>query len=249
LGVWSYGNHYDHCVTRTNEFGQPIGDDLLGWREPPRPSRVPLQGSRVGLVPLDTGDHAAQLFEAFAPASAAMWTYMSFGPFADLDELARTLDGLNRLDGWLPYAVVVSGVAVGLASYLRIDPPNGVLEIGSLAFSPSLQRTSAATEALYLMINNCFDLGYRRCEWKCDDLNGPSHSAARRLGFHYEGTFRQATHYKGRTRDTAWYAITDREWPDLGRAFRAWLDPGNFDGSGAQLATLESFQALPRGNG
>ncbi len=243
-----HSNHYDHSVTRTNEFGQPIGDDLLGWREPARPSRLALEGSRVDLVPLDPGDHAAQLFEAFAPASASLWTYMSFGPFSDIHELSRTLDGLNRLDGWLPYAVVVSGVAVGLAAYLRVDPPNGVLEIGSLAFSPGLQNTSAATEALYLMIDHCFELGYRRCEWKCDDLNGPSHTAARRLGFQYEGTFRLATHYKGRSRDTAWYAITNREWPDLREAFQAWLAPANFDEGGTQLATLESFKAALRGD-
>lgn len=233
-------------MTRTNEFGQPIGDDLLGWREPARPSRVPLEGARVDLVPLDPGDHAAGLFEAFVPASASLWTYMSFGPFSDVHELSRTLDGLNRLDGWLPYAVVVSGVAVGLAAYLRIDPPNGVLEIGSLAFSPGLQNTSAATEALYLMINHCFELGYRRCEWKCDHLNAPSHAAALRLGFKFEGVFRQATHYKSRNRDTAWYAIIDRDWPVLRASFQAWLSAENFDELGEQLRSLQSFRPVEK---
>lgn len=196
-------------------------------------------------MPLNGAAHAEQLFSAFQPASDEMWTYMSFGPFADAGELERTLDSLVALEGWQPYAVTVEGVAVGIASYLRIDPVNGVLEIGSLAFSPALQRTAAATEALYLLIKSCFELGYRRCEWKCDDLNAPSHAAARRLGFQYEGVFRQATHYKGRNRDTAWYAITDEDWPGLRRGFEQWLSHTNFDSEGNQLTDLASQRRGP----
>jgi RimJ/RimL family protein N-acetyltransferase len=113
-----------------------------------------------------------------------------------------------------------------------------VIEIGAITLSPGLQRTTAATEAIYLMIRNVFELGYRRCEWKCDDLNEPSRVAAVRFGFTYEGTFRRATHYKGRNRDTAWYAIVDQEWPDLDRSFRIWLDPANFDSNGRQIRSL-----------
>jgi RimJ/RimL family protein N-acetyltransferase len=128
--------------------------------------------------------------------------------------------------------------AVGFAAYLRIQPRDGVIEIGSIVFSPRLQRTTAATEAIYLMLRNVFALGYRRCEWKCDDLNAPSRAAADRLGFTYEGTFRQATHYKGRNRDTAWYAIVNREWPALDGVFQRWLAPDNFDDDGVQRQSL-----------
>jgi len=132
---------------------------------------------------------------------------------------------------------------LGVASYLRIDPPMGSIEIGHLSFSPALQRSTTATEALYLMIRHVFDdLGYRRCEWKCDRLNAPSVAAAKRLGFRYEGTFRQAVVTKGRNRDTAWFSILDREWPALGAALEAWLDPGNFDGDGRQRRRLADLR-------
>lgn len=228
-------------MTRTNEFGQPIGEDLVDWSPPPWPPVQSLVGTHVELVPLDPATHASPLFESFEPASDATWTYMSFGPFADASDLERTLVSLTLLDGWQPYTIEVSGLAVGIASYLRIDPLNGAIEIGSLAFSPALQRTTAATEALYLLIKNCFDLGYRRCEWKCDDLNAPSHSAARRLGFRYEGVFRRATHYKGRSRDTAWYAIIDEDWPALRKGFDLWLSSANFDAKGVQVTDLASL--------
>lgn len=238
----SAARHYDHGVNRTNDFGQPIGAELVDWSVPNWPSAEGLRGNRVDLVPLDAELHAPELFEVFATASDSLWTYMSFGPFGEVGDLVATLDGLNGMEGWLPYAVSVSGRPVGIASYLRIDPPNGVLEIGSLAFSPPLQRTSAATEAIFLMIDHCFDLGYRRCEWKCDDLNAPSHAAALRLGFQYEGVFRQATHYKGRNRDTAWYAIIDKDWPGLRASFQAWLSADNFNEHGQQMRSLQSLR-------
>ncbi len=156
--------------------------------------------------------------------------------------MVQAIDVIVAYPHWQPYAIVVKGVALGFMSYLRIDPPNGVLEIGSIVLAPELQRTRAATEALYLFIKNAFDLGYRRCEWKCDDLNGPSRTSAERLGFRYEGTFRKATHYKGRNRDTAWYAITDDEWASLDRAFQAWLAVDNFDRTGTQRQPLSTFR-------
>ncbi len=127
---------------------------------------------------------------------------------------------------------------LGLASYLRIDPRSGSIEVGHLAYSPLLQRTAAATEAMYLMMSRAFELGYRRYEWKCDALNAPSRSAAQRLGFTFEGIFRQATVVKGRSRDTAWFAIIDQDWPAIREAFIRWLSPANFDAAGRQRSPL-----------
>lgn len=215
-----------------------MGERLSGWVPPPSPPRIPLRGRIVTLEPLDPDEHTDGLGDAFAGAPDSLWTYMSFGPFADRSQLDETLRSLVALPDWSPYAILADGRPAGFASYLRIAPGDGVIEIGSITFSPRLQRTAAATEAIYLMIANAFTLGYRRVEWKCDDLNEPSRSAALRLGFTYEGTFRQATHYKGRNRDTAWYSIVDREWPPLDQAFQHWLDPANFDEQGRQQTKL-----------
>lgn len=222
----------------SNEFGQPVGEPLVDWTPPPPPPAVTLSGRYTTLEPLDPDRHTDDLARAFAGAPDALWTYMSFGPFAGRSELEETLRSICALPDWAPYTIVTDGSPAGFASYLRIAPSDGVIEIGSITFSPSLQRTTAATEAIYLMIANAFSLGYRRVEWKCDDLNQPSRSAAVRLGFTYEGTFRQATHYKGRNRHTAWYSIIDREWPPLDQAFQDWLDPANFDGEGRQRTKL-----------
>ncbi len=133
--------------------------------------------------------------------------------------------------------------AVGLGSYLRITPAQGSVEVGHLQYSPLMQRTPVATEAMYLMMRNAFELGYRRYEWKCDSLNAASRRAAQRLGFTFEGIFRQAIVYKGRNRDTAWFSVIDQEWPTLDAAFRAWLDPANFDANGRHRRSLESLRA------
>jgi len=195
-------------------------------------------GRTVTLQPLDRARHAPALFDACRDAPGSLFTYLSFGPFTTVDEVGAVINAQNSAPGWQPYAIVVDGTVLGFASYLRIDPANGTIEIGSILFSPRLQRTTAATEALYLMIRNAFGLGYRRCEWKCDDLNAPSRAAALRLGFRYEGTFVNATHYKGRSRDTAWYAITDDRWPALDDSYRAWLATDNFDADGNQRRPL-----------
>lgn len=202
------------------------------------PSPAGLSGRLVDLEPLDSERHADGLFAAFADAPPSLWTYMAIGPFRDPAELTSAIDAMNGHPDRQPYAITVDSRPLGLASYLRIERRSGVLEIGSIALSPSLQRTTAATEALALMIDHCFDLGYRRCEWKCDDLNAPSRSAAERLGFRYEGTFRQATHYKGRNRDTAWFAITDADWDEIRPAFEEWLSAENFDEGGQQRTSL-----------
>jgi RimJ/RimL family protein N-acetyltransferase len=201
-----------------------------------------LEGSVVMLEPLDRSRHASRLFTAFADAPGSLWTYMPWGPFLDADELGSLIDDLGGNPDWQPYAAVVDGVPLGFLSYLRMEPEAGSIEIGGISYSPALQRTIAATEALYLAIKNVFDLDYRRCEWKSDDLNGPSRAAAVRLGFRYEGTFRKATQYKGRNRDTAWYAITDEEWPALDAAFSAWLSDDNFDNQHRQRRSLAEIR-------
>lgn len=227
---------------RTNQHGQPVGPNLAGWTPPEHPERKTIEGERVNVVPLSWGEHGTALFEELQTAPETIWTYMTFGPFHDIAEFESAILGLDDYPNVIPYAFVVDGRPLGFACYLRIKPTDGVIELGSIVLSPRLQRTTEATEALYLMIRNTFDVGYRRCEWKCDDLNAPSRTAAERLGFTYEGTFRQATHYKERNRDTAWYAIIDREWPALDAAFRRWLEKGNFNETGAQVKTLREMR-------
>ncbi|HEX6300938.1 MAG TPA: GNAT family protein [Acidimicrobiia bacterium] len=229
-------------MSTTNEFGQSVGVPLGTWEPPPFPPRRTLEGRTVTLIPLDPDRDCDFLFDAFSGAPDSLWTYMAFGPFETAEEFKTMLDSLVAYQDWLPYSIVVNNRAVGFASYLRIQPGDGVIEIGSIVFSPRLQRTTAATEAIYLMLRYVFELGYRRCEWKCDDLNEPSRAAGDRLGFTYEGTFRQATHYKGRNRDTAWYAIVNHEWPALASVFQRWLAPENFDDRGIQRHSLREMR-------
>ena len=169
-----------------------------------------------------------------------MWTYLPYGPFTCFDECCRWLEPASRSDDPIFFAIVdaLTGTASGVASYLRIDPANGSIEVGHIALSPRLQRSTPVTEAMFLMMRWAFASGYRRYEWKCNALNQTSRRAAMRLGLSYEGVFRQAAVVKGRNRDTAWYAATDLEWPALQDAFTRWLDPGNFDASGLQRVSL-----------
>ena len=228
-----------------NELGQPIGAALPGWSARPRPPRTAIAGRYCRVEPLDAVRHARDLFDANArDAEGRMWTYMSYGPFASFAAYSRWAEEAAASADPLFHAIVDirRGKAAGVAAYLRLDPPNGVIEIGHIALSPSLQRSAAATEAIYLLARRAFDeLGYRRLEWKCDALNVASRAAAERLGFLYEGCFRQATVYKERNRDTAWYAIIDRDWPALRARFERWLDPGNFDAEGRQRARLAAL--------
>jgi len=229
-----------------NHLGQPIGDPVPAWTPPPRPARDAMSGAYCRLEPLDAARHAADLFEANRrDADGRMWTYLAYGPFDALDVYRSWVERMAASDDPLFFAVVdtASGRAAGVASYLRIDPPNGAIEVGHIAYSPALQRTRASTEAMYLMMRRAFTLGYRRYEWKCDALNASSRAAAERLGFSFEGIFRQATVYKGRNRDTAWYAAIDRDWPRLERVFTRWLEPENFDDDGRQRARLEDLRA------
>lgn len=225
-----------------NEYGQPIGVPLAAWAPPPFPDPTSIEGGEVTVEPFAWDLHGEELWGALCDAPNSLWTYMTFGPFPDGSRFRTTIEEMLRLSDWVLYAFVTAGAARGFAAYLRIQPEVGALEIGSIVFSPKMQRTTAATEAIYLMIKSCFDLGYRRCEWKCDSLNEPSRRAADRLGFIYEGTFRQATHYKGRNRDTAWYSIVDGEWPSLDAAFVRWLASDNFDPDGRQIRSLQEMR-------
>jgi len=205
-----------------------------------------MTGRTVIVEPLDPVRHGHDLWTAFAADREGRgWVYLPYGPFADERALGVWLAGVAPREDPLFHAIIAraSGTAVGVASYLRIDPPHGVIEVGHLHFSPALQRTAIATEAMYLMMARAFDeLGYRRYEWKCNALNAPSCAAALRFGFRYEGTFRQAQVVKGHNRDTAWYSILDSEWPALKGSFERWLAPANFDASGRQRRSLAAMR-------
>jgi len=229
-----------------NSFGQPIGFPLPAWKPRARPPRTLMAGRFCRLEPLDPDRHAAALHEANRlDRDGRNWTYLGAGPFATLEEYWRWMDATCRGADPLFHAIVDAAAdrAVGTAAYLRIEPAVGVIEVGHLNFSPLLQRHPGATEAMYMMMRRVFDeLGYRRCEWKCDSLNAPSRAAAERLGFRFEGIFRQATVYKERNRDTAWFSILDGEWPAIKGAFERWLSPDNFDAAGKQKRRLQEFR-------
>ena len=228
-----------------NSLGQPIGFPIEDWQERPRPPQIPITGQYCRVEPLDVESHAEVLYEAYAKDyDHSNWTYLPYGPFDSFSDFKAWLNSTCRDEDPLFHTVIElkTNMAVGMASYLRIEPTVGVIEVGHIHYSPLMQRTPIATETMYLMMKRVFDeLGYRRYEWKCDALNAPSCAAAKRLGFTFEGIFRQLTMYKGRNRDTVWFAIIDRDWPAMKGAFEAWLDSGNFDESGLQRATLSSF--------
>lgn len=208
-------------------------------------------GRYCRLEALEADRHAADLHEANGDDAAGRnWTYLSSEPMPDAQAYRAWVARMTAGDDPLFHAIVdeATGRAVGVASYLRIDPANGVIEVGHINFSPRLQRRTAATEAMFLMMRRAFDeLGYRRYEWKCDSRNAPSRAAAARLGFTFEGIFRQALVYKGRNRDTAWFSILDSEWPRIRQAFEQWLEPANFDADGRQRVSLQALMAQARG--
>jgi RimJ/RimL family protein N-acetyltransferase len=231
---------------RRNNFGQPIGWPIVpDWRPAQRPPLTPMTGRLAIVEPLDAVRHAAELFAANAEGDGSNFTYYPYGPFATLDAQRAWIESVSGETNRLFHAIrdKASAQAVGVASYANITPAMGVIEIAGLNFSPRLQRKPAATEAFYLLLRRVFDeLGYRRCEWKCDAWNLPSRAAAERLGFTYEGLFRQAIVIDGRNRDTMYFSIVDREWPRLKTGFERWLDPGNFDAEGRQRTSLASLR-------
>ncbi len=222
----------------------PTGTPLPHWQAPPRIAPVTLSGRYCRVEPLNAARHATDLFAANALDKTGVgWTYLTIGPFATIDDYQRWVSTVSTSQDPLFHAIIDlnSNKAVGVASFMRIDAPNGVVEVGNLRFSPLMQRTPIASEAMHLMMKHAFTSGYRRYEWKCDSLNAPSRAAAQRYGFSYEGLFRQATVYKGRSRDTTWYSIIDSEFPAIDAAFTRWLVPENFDAGGKQRLRLSDL--------
>lgn len=226
-------------MNERRDVGAPMGD----WRAPGVPERAVLTGRTVTVEPL-SADHAADLFQAYS-ADDRIWDYLGYGPFASLDDYRAFVANMAQQTDPLYYAIrpKASGRVEGIASFLRITPGMGVIEIGHINLAPAMQGTTAATEALFLMADHAFRSGYRRYEWKCDSLNRPSRRAAERLGFSFEGIFRQHMIYKGRNRDTAWFAILDKDWPGIRAAYEAWLAPANFDAAGRQKQSLGALTA------
>jgi RimJ/RimL family protein N-acetyltransferase len=230
-------------VPQQQQQHAPIGEQI-NFNPSRRPQPAPLRGTHVLLRPIEPETDAAPLFAASEPA---IWTYLPDGPYASAADLRPALTEAAASDDPLFYvlAPLPEERPLGIASYLRITPEFGVIEIGHIWFGVPLQRTPAATEAIYLLARHAFDeLGYRRLEWKCNALNAASRRAAERFGFCFEGVFRKHMIVKGRNRDTAWYAITDDEWPSIRQGFEAWLSPENFDSEGKQRRRLGELISL-----
>lgn len=226
-----------------NEFGQLLGMVVENWLPRERPNHEIIQGKYCILEPIQIDRHAEKLYAAFAfDNRGESWTYLAYGPFASLNEFSDWITA--TLSETLLYAILNAETQdpLGVVGFSRINPQHGVLEIGHVHFSKWLKKTPLATEAIYLMLRHVFDkYGYRRCEWKCNNLNEASKRAAERFGFTFEGIFRQNFVFKNRNRDTAWFSILDHEWPKLKARFEKWLSPQNFTPSGKQILKLQEM--------
>ncbi len=224
-----------------------LGREVKNWTPPPRPGQGTMEGRVVRLEPLGADAHAADLHRAFA-GHETLWDYMPYGPFVSAGAYHRWAKEREAAED--PRFFVLrdraTGHCGGIASYLRIAPEAGSIEVGHICIAPEMQKGLAATEAMWLMMDWAFRAGYRRYEWKCNALNMASRRAAQRLGFSYEGIFRNHLVVKGRNRDTAWFAVTSEDWPALSEAFRAWLAPENFDAEGRQKERLSDLTRLTR---
>lgn len=223
---------------------QPVGEptDFKGAVRPD--PGTSLTGARVTLRPLDVDGDAGHLYTAtHAPSGdPKIWTYLYDGPYPSVAAYSEDLRRQAQSSDPLFFTIVRDGIPSGICSYLAIVPEHGTIEIGNIWFAPALQRSAAATEAIFLLARHAFDeLGYRRLEWKCNALNAPSRNAAQRFGFRFEGIFAQHRVVKGHNRDTAWFSITDKRWPQLREAFEHWLAPENFDAGGIQRRSLGEF--------
>jgi RimJ/RimL family protein N-acetyltransferase len=230
---------------RVEQQERPLGPEV-DWSPVERPGRTELRGTHVLLRPVDATTDAEPLYAVSHPSQgdAAIWTYLPDGPYDSPEHLGQMLGWAGASDDPLYFTLVGQrdGRPVGQASYLRMKPEFGTIEIGHIWFGTTLQRTTAATEAIYLLARHVFDdLGYRRLEWKCNALNAPSRRAAERFGFTFEGIFRNHQVIKGRNRDTAWYGMTDGDWPRVRNAFQSWLDASNFDAEGVQQRSLRDL--------
>ena len=225
-----------------NEYGQMIGEAMEDYTPGALPSIDFLEGRYARIEALSVDKRAEDLLAVYGPDTPReMWTYLFQEPVADMEELVSLLNQmLDRKDRFF-YAILdrEMGKALGTFSLMRIDQANRTIEVGAVTFSPALKQTRMGTEAHYLLARYVFEeLNYRRYEWKCDALNLPSRKAAERLGFVYEGTFRQAVIYKGRTRDTDWLSMIDKDWPQVKARLETWLAPKNFDKNGQQIKSL-----------
>lgn len=236
-----------HIYSVSDSLGNPIGVPLGEVIKPSTPDEnLKLVGKYCYLESLDANSHAAQLYEAFSlDTQGRLWTYMPQGPFSSEAQYRTWVEGAQHKADPFFYAIIdnETNKAVGVASFLRVDPSASSIEVGWITFSPLIQQKPIATESMYLMMKYAFELGYRRYEWKCNALNAPSISAAMRLGMSFEGLFRQATMVKGHNRDTAWFSILDRDWPTAKTAFETWLAPENFDAQGQQKQRLSELTA------
>ncbi|MDF3055224.1 MAG: ribosomal-protein-serine acetyltransferase, partial [Gammaproteobacteria bacterium] len=229
-----------------NEFNQAVSYLVENWQAAKRPGREVLKGEYCSLVVMDAHRHGRQLFENLSMDNRGeSWTYLPYGPFVDSEAFCAWIKETQLEKDTQLYAILSeSAEPIGVAGYLRINPDHGVIEVGHLHYSKLLQRTPAATEAMYLMMQYAFEgLGYRRYEWKCHSLNEASRRAALRLGFQFEGVFRQCNVFKERNRDTAWFSIIDSEWPGLKEKFEKWLDKDNFDEAGKQRVSLQIIKS------
>jgi len=227
-----------------NNLNQPLGEPVSDWKPPAIPDQQTIEGQYCILEPLSANKHAQSLFGANTQDThGAMWTYLPYGPFDTIEEYLEWMDNTCTDRDPLFFAITntSNGEASGIAAYMRINNNAGSMEVGHLAYSPRLQKTPAATEAMFLLMRNAFELGYRRYEWKCNALNANSCNAALRLGFSFEGIFRQSNVIKGRNRDTAWFAMTDNDWPNMKAAYLQWLDIANFDAQGKQKKRLSDL--------
>lgn len=236
-------------MNQFNQFGQPVGEPMNDWQPRLHPDRVALKGHYCTLTPLRP-EHAEALFTAYQQAEdTRSWTWLLREPDATADEFTAWVESVCELSDPIHFTVIDNQTKspVGTLALMRIDAKNGVIEVGHVHFSPRLSGTVMSTEAQYLLMQYVFTtLGYRRYEWKCNSLNAPSRRAAQRLGFQYEGRFRQALVIKGHNRDTDWFSIIDSEWPGLESAFQSWLAADNFTADGKQIRSLENWRESRR---
>lgn len=230
-----------HLQAPTNHL--PVGEPMTGWTAPASPLKDSMIGKYCRLERVYGSTDSQDLFNAYSrDETGRMWTYLPYGPFDSIVDFEKWIGTIEDSTDPLFFSIKSpAGKALGLIAYMRINEVDGVAEIGHVCFSPLLQKTRMATEAIFLMIDRLFAQGYRRCEWKCDSLHSGSRQAAIRFGFQYEGLFRQSKIYKGRTRDTAWFSIIDKDWNILRPTYLKWLDPANFDENGEQLKSLRTI--------
>ncbi len=236
----SYDTFSPSLGIREDAFGNPIGKAIEGWQACERLPSIELTGRTCRLEPYSIA-HAEGLYAAYVQDDGRMWSYLPYGPFDSVEAVDESIENWQKNRGLHTFVILKDERPVGHASFMRYDLTHGSVEVGGVTYSPVLQRSTAATEAMYLMMKHAFDHGYRRYEWKCNQLNIPSSLAALRLGFAFEGVFRNAQVAREGRRDTAWYSVIVEEWPQVGARLETWLDPTNFGPDGRQKQALSEM--------